>query len=54
MHPLAHHTGEQALLPLLLLAGTSVPAVMAIARGRLAALRTAGRRKPPRPGCRGR
>jgi hypothetical protein len=46
MHPtLAHHAGEQALLPLLLLAGTWVPAVLAIARARLARRsgKTAGR-----------
>ena len=44
MHPLAHHTGEDTLTPLLLLAGAWVPAAVAIARARLAALRRVGRR----------
>ena len=44
MHPLAHHAGEQTLLPLLLLAGVWIPAAVTIARSRLAALRRAGRR----------
>ena len=44
MHPLAHHAGEDTLAPLLLLAGAWIPAAVAIARSRLAALRRAGRR----------
>ena len=39
MAPLAHHAGEQALAPLLLLLGGGVPVVVAIARARLAAAR---------------
>jgi hypothetical protein len=40
MHPLAHHAGEQALAPLLLLAGGGLGLVAAIGRERLAAART--------------
>jgi hypothetical protein len=40
MPPLAHHAGEQALTPLLLLAGAWLPLILAIARARLAAART--------------
>ena len=40
MHPIAHHLGEQALAPLLLLLGSGgVPLLVAIARARLAAAR---------------
>ena len=39
MHPLAHHAGEQALAPLLLLAGGGLGLVTAIGRERLAAAR---------------
>jgi hypothetical protein len=37
MRPLAHHAGEQALAPLLLLAGGGFTLVVAIGRARLAA-----------------
>jgi hypothetical protein len=37
MRPLAHHAGEQALAPLLLLAGGGVGLVAAVGRERLAA-----------------
>jgi hypothetical protein len=40
MHPLAHHVGEQALAPLLLLAGGWLTLAAAIARARLADART--------------
>jgi hypothetical protein len=40
MHPLAHHAGEQALAPLLLLAGGGLSLTVAIGRERLAAART--------------
>ena len=36
MHPLAHHAGEQALAPLLLLAGGGFTLFLAIGRARLA------------------
>jgi hypothetical protein len=36
MHPLAHHAGEQALAPLLLLAGGGFTLAMAIGRAHLA------------------
>jgi hypothetical protein len=39
MHPLAHHAGEQALAPLLLLAGGGLGLVAAVGRERLAAAR---------------
>jgi hypothetical protein len=39
MHPLAHHAGEQALAPLLLLAGGGLGLVAAIGRERLTAAR---------------
>jgi hypothetical protein len=39
MHPLAHHAGEQALAPLLLLAGGGLGLVAAIGQERLAAAR---------------
>jgi hypothetical protein len=39
MHHLAHHAGEQALAPLLLLAGGGLGLVAAIGRERLAAAR---------------
>jgi hypothetical protein len=37
MHPLAHHAGEQALAPPLLLAGGGFKLAVAIGRDRLAA-----------------
>ena len=41
MHPIvAHHAGEQALAPLLLLAGVWLPVLGAMARDRLATART--------------
>jgi hypothetical protein len=39
MHPLAHHAGEQALAPLLLLAGGGISLAVAIGRARLADVR---------------
>jgi hypothetical protein len=39
MTPLAHHAGEQALAPLLLLAGGGLPLLVAIGRAHLAATR---------------
>jgi hypothetical protein len=39
MHPLAHHAGEQALAPLLLLAGGGLSLAIAIGRARAAAAR---------------
>jgi hypothetical protein len=39
MPPLAHHAGEQALAPLLLLAGGGFTLVVAIGRARLATAR---------------
>ena len=46
MHPLAHHTGEQGLAPLLLLlSGGGVPLLVAIGRARLAATRAKLTRK---------
>jgi hypothetical protein len=39
MHPLAHHAGEQALAPLLLLGGAWLSLLLAIGRHRLAAAR---------------
>jgi hypothetical protein len=40
MHPiLAHHAGEQALAPLLLLASAGLPLLVAMGRGRLDAAR---------------
>jgi hypothetical protein len=35
MHPLAHHVGEQALAPLLLVAGTWLTLLLTAARARL-------------------
>ena len=49
MTPLAHHGGEQALAPLLLLGGSGVSLLLAIARARLAATRTKLTRKRRRP-----
>jgi hypothetical protein len=40
MHPIAHHAGEQALAPLLLLAGAWLPILVAMGRERLGAART--------------
>jgi uncharacterized protein len=45
MRPLAHHAGEQALAPLLLLAGGGLPLLAAIARAQLAAVRAPLTRK---------
>jgi uncharacterized protein len=45
MRPLAHHAGEQALAPLLLLAGGGLPLIAAIARAQLAAVRAPRTRK---------
>jgi hypothetical protein len=39
MHPLAHHAGEQALAPLLLLASGGVPLLLATTQDRLTAVR---------------
>jgi hypothetical protein len=36
MQPLAHHAGEQALAPLLLLAGGGLTLILTIGRARLA------------------
>jgi hypothetical protein len=53
MTPLAHHAGEQALAPLLLLAGGGLPLMVAIGRAHLAATRARltrlTRRKPGSP-----
>jgi hypothetical protein len=40
MTPLAHHAGEESLAALLLLGGSGVSLLLAIARARLAATRT--------------
>jgi hypothetical protein len=45
MQPLAHHAGEQALAPLLLLAGGGFTLFVAIGRARLAAARAKLTRK---------
>ena len=39
MHPLAHHAGEQALAPLLLLGGAWLSVLVAYSRTRLASVR---------------
>ena len=39
MHPLAHHVGEQALAPMLLLGGAWLSLLLTISRARLAAVR---------------
>jgi hypothetical protein len=39
MHFIAHHAGEEALAPLLLLASGWIPLLVAVGRGRLAAAR---------------
>jgi hypothetical protein len=39
MHPLAHHLGEQALAPLLLLGSSGLTVLVAVGRTRLAATR---------------
>ena len=49
MHPLAHHAGEQALAPMLLLGGAWLSVLMAYGRERLTAARaklTRPRRRP--------
>jgi hypothetical protein len=48
MHPVAHHLGEQALAPLLLLGGSWLTVLVAAGRSRLAAVRA----KLARPGKR--
>jgi hypothetical protein len=49
MRPLAHHAGEQALAPLLLLGSSGVTLLLAIGRIRLAATRArlTRKRRPP-------
>ena len=39
MPPLAHHAGEQALAPLLLLASGGIPLLLTMTQDRLAAVR---------------
>ena len=39
MHPLAHHTGEQALTPMLLLGGAWLSLLLTSTRSRLASTR---------------
>jgi hypothetical protein len=39
MHPIAHHLGEQALAPLLLLGGSWLTMLVAVGRSRLVATR---------------
>ena len=49
MHPLAHHTGEDSLAPLLLLGGAWLSVLTAYSRERLTAVRanlTRPRRRP--------
>ena len=47
MHPIvAHHAGEQALAPLLLLAGAWISLAVTIGRAQLAHLRNRLARKP--------
>jgi hypothetical protein len=48
MHPLAHHTGEDSLAPLLLLGGAWLSVLTAYSRERL----TTARAKRTRPGRR--
>ena len=52
MHPLAHHAGEQALAPLLLLGGAWLSMAAAIGRTQLAAAlaRLTGKDGPRRRG----
>ncbi len=38
MHPLAHHAGEDALAPMLLLAGAWFSMLLTVGRARLAAI----------------
>jgi len=45
MHPIAHHLGEQALAPLLLLGSGGVSLLVAIGRARLATARAKLTRK---------
>jgi hypothetical protein len=57
MHPLAHHAGEQALVPLLLLAGGGLSLAATIGRAQLAVTlarltRKDGRRAAPKPASR--
>jgi hypothetical protein len=49
MHPVAHHAGEQALAPLLLLAGTGLSLMVVEGRARLAAVRARLTRRVRRP-----
>ena len=50
MHPLAHHAGEQALAPLLLLGGAWLSVLVACSRERLASIRARLTRKQGTPG----
>jgi hypothetical protein len=49
MHPIAHHLGEQALAPLLLLGGGWLTMLVAAGRSRLAAARAKLARPRKRP-----
>jgi hypothetical protein len=49
MHPIAHHLGEQALAPLLLLGGAWFSMLLTLGRGRLAAARAKLTRPRKRP-----
>jgi hypothetical protein len=49
MHPIAHHLGEQALAPLLLLGGSWLTVLVAAGRSRLAATRARLTRPRKRP-----
>ena len=49
MHLIAHHAGEQALAPLLLLAGGGLSLIAAIARAQLAVARDRLTRRQRRP-----
>jgi hypothetical protein len=50
MHPLAHHTGEESLTPLLLLGGAWLSLLVACSRERLASVRARLTRKKGTPG----
>lgn len=49
MHPLAHHAGEDTLVPLLLLGGAWLSVLAAYGRERLATVRTKLTRPRRRP-----
>ena len=49
MHPIAHHLGEQALAPLLLLGGAWFSMLLTLGRSRLAATRAKLTRPRKRP-----